>query len=90
LDHRFEISADLRDGHGARITPIAQVENEPRVADGFPAESGWSYVTPAKKSFHFSKQMHAVILILGLRLGWALLSNAFPTCLGSYLLLKGH
>jgi hypothetical protein len=55
---------DTLNGRGSRVTAFAQVEDEPGIANGLSAKTGWSYVTPAKKFFHFSQQMHLSFLIV--------------------------
>ena len=60
----LQIGTHPGDRSRPRVAAVAKVEYEPGVADDFPAESGWSYVTLAKKFFYFSEQMHGSVLIL--------------------------
>ena len=84
---RLQIRQYASYGPRPGIAPVPQVEDETRVAQGFPAETGWSDVAPAQEFLDFSKQMHMPFLTLS-RLGASVFSNAIPTCLGTFLSLK--
>src|SRR5262245_52561071 len=84
---RLQIGKDALDGQRTRVAAVAQIEDEAGIANGFPAEAGWSDIAPAQEFFHLSQQMYVSFLIL-YRLGNTVFSNAIPTCLGTYLSLK--
>jgi len=58
LRESFQVRANASHGHGPWITAVAQVEDEPRVAYGFPSESGRSCVILTQEFFYLSEQMH--------------------------------
>lgn len=86
----LQISQHPGNSPGPRVAAIAQIEDETRIPDGVSAESGRRRVILAKKFFYLSEQMHLSYPYNLMRLGCSLIPNAFPTCLGTYLSLKGH
>jgi len=86
---RLQIGENALDRPRPRVATVAQIENKSRISNSFAAESGWSGFILAEKFFDLSEQMHDVLSFSLKRLGWPFHPNAFPTCLGTYLSLKG-
>jgi len=85
---RLQVGADSLYGLRPRVPAVAEVEHKSWISNRFPAETGWSCVTLAKKFLNLSEQMHGSIPYSLPRLGGSILPNAIPTCLGTFLLLK--
>jgi len=58
LNGLLQIGANAGDRSRPRITAIAKVEHEPRIAHDVPAESGWGGAVLAKIFFNFFEQVH--------------------------------